>query len=618
MPNLSRLAEQGCFKELKTTCPAMSPVAWSTFLTGVNPAKHNIYDFLNRDFRTYMPVLSSSEVRPSTRTISIGKFKFTVGKPTITMLRKSQPFWKILGDHGIFSTILRVPITFPPEKFKGLMLSAMCVPDLRGSQGSFSYYTTERSDREMTGGYQYPLEPNGNSVEGELIGPENSAKNDGSELRVPFSITLNGAASAKLRVDSQTIDLKRREYSEWIRVTFRAGLGKKVRGICRFLLLDTEPDIRLYVTPINIDPEKPALPVSHPVSYGVYLSKMQGPFATLGLAEDDWGLNEGILDEQTFLDQALLIEKEREEMFFNMVDKTRRGLCAVVFDGTDRIQHMFYRYLVDGHPANRGKDTKEFASTIEDLYTRMDGLVGRTMKKVDDKSLLIVMSDHGFKAFNRGVNLNRWLMENGYLAVKQEGDDPDNYLQKVDWSRTKAYLFGLTGIYFNLKGRESQGIVSPGEEAEALKKEIIEKLSGLKDPENGETAINEVFDSAQVYSGPYLRNAPELIIGYNVGYRASWDAAVGKVNTPLFEDNIKAWSGDHCIDPRLVPGVLFCNHSVDDEEPGIIDIAPTVLNVLGVEVPSYMDGKPFILREDQKQNTSAESSTEKESLHADD
>jgi len=345
------------------------------------------------------------------------------------------------------------------------------------------------------------------------------------------------------------------------------------------------------MTPVHIDPDHPALPISHPFTYATYLSKRFGPYATLGLAEDTWALNERVIDEKAFLEQTYLIHEEREKMFFDALKKTKKGVAAVVFDATDRIQHMFMRYTDPTHPSNRDKDTEEHKNAIEDLYVRMDGLIGRVMEKCKgDKTLLMVVSDHGFKTFRRGVNLNSWLMRNGYLSLKEGHEKSGEWFEGVDWSRTKAFALGLSGIYLNIKGRESQGIVEPGEETDKVKEEITKGLLDLFDADEGKKAINNIYDAAKVFNGPFVSNCPDLLIGYSVGYRASWDCAVGKVDDTILEDNIKSWSGDHCIDPIEVPGVFFCNYPIDDSFPSIMDIAPTILHLFGVERQPHMDG----------------------------
>jgi len=578
LPNFSRLLKEGGYRRLRTTFPALSPVAWSTFATGVSPARHNIFDFLNRDLETYLPELSSSRVRGPRRFWRIGRYRIPLGSGYAELRRKSQPFWKILGQHHVLSTILRVPITFPPEKFNGRLLSAMCTPDLKGTQGSFSRFTTRHDRAAYTGGAWFALERNGGSYHGLLEGPDNIFRGpDAGALRIRFDVTPDrDGGPCLLRIQGKTWKLKKGEYSPWIPLAFRTPIGIKVHGIARFLITETAPEFSIYVTPVQIDPEKPALPVSHPAYYAVYLAKLLGSFATLGMAEDTWALNEGAIGEAAFLDQTWLTHAERERMFFNALERTRHGVVACVFDSTDRVQHMFYR--------------QGFEGVIADLYRRADALVGKALGFVDDQTVLFVLSDHGFASFRRGVNLNSWLHANGYLALADGATESGPYFQGVDWSRTKAYALGLGGLYINRKGREAAGIVPPGE-VDALTAELIAKLSNLRDEELGQTAIRRAYATGSLYQGPYLDAAPDLIIGYNDGYRISWDAATGTVGRRVIEDNDKAWSGDHSIDPPLVPGVLFSNRAIDAQDPGIEDLAPTALELFGIEKPEWMEGK---------------------------
>jgi predicted AlkP superfamily phosphohydrolase/phosphomutase len=573
LPYLNQLATQGYYGQLRTTCPPLSPVAWSTFATGVNPAGHNIFDFLNRDLRTYAPELASARVSSATRVLKVGPFSIPLSKASVELRRKSKPFWEILGAHGIGSTILRLPVTFPAVPFQGRMLSAMATPDLRGTQGSFSWFCSAADDSAVEGGLKLPLVRRGNGWEGSLPGPENSF--------VGFHMEPARAESWKLYVAGKTFDLMRGEYSPWVRLSFPAGGISPARGIVRFLLTQTEPDVSLYVTPVEIDPENPALPISHPAHYAVYLSKLLGSFATLGMAEDTWALNEGAIDEGAFLQQAKLIQAERESMFFNALDRTKRGVAACVFDTTDRVQHMFYRRM--------GTDSA-YSHVIEDLYRDMDRIVGRTLRYVDKETVLFVLSDHGFCSFRRGINLNAWLMRNGYLALQENTSESGDYFEGVDWSRTRAYAFGLSGLYLNLQGREAQGIVAR-DAAASLRSELRDRLAGICDEADGQLAIQAAYDSTQIYNGPYLDAAPDLVIGYAPGYRASWGSVVGKVAQNVFEDNNKCWSGDHCVDPSAVPGVLFTNQKWQSQDPGIEDMAPTILRLFGVAPPRWMEGR---------------------------
>ena len=593
MPNFQALEAEGCFAPLDTAYPSISPVSWSSFATGVDASRHNIYDFLTRDPCSYMPALSSTDVRTMPRTLNLGLAKVPFGKKVVTrILQKSQPFWKLLGDQYVWSSIVRVPITFPAQRFKnGTLLSGMCVPDLQGTQGSFSFYSTKPRTGTHIGGQQYQVRVKDGVVESNLTGPHGK---DGHPMKCPFRVELDVAAGkATITVGKESHTVGKREYTPWLHIPFK-GAG----GIARFYVQTWEEKdgklehLELYVTPINIDPESPAMPISHPLVYSIYLAKLHGPFATLGLAEDTWALNERVIDEEAFLKQSWLIFEERKKQLWDVIDKTKKGFVTVVFDTTDRICHMFYRYLDPSHPANEGKDTVRHKDTIPELYGKMDVFLGEIREKLGDQkdTVLMVISDHGFCNFTRGVNLNAWLRDEGYLVLKDGAETSGDWFEKVDWDKTKAFTLGLTGIFINRKGREAKGIVEPGAELDGLVREIAGKLEALEDPKTGKPAIMEAFITKELHSGPYADLAPEILVGYQRGYRHSWDCATGAVSKETFTDNTKSWSGDHCVDPRLVPGVFWCNREINTQKPSILDIAPTVLDLFGVAIPKYMQG----------------------------
>jgi predicted AlkP superfamily phosphohydrolase/phosphomutase len=592
LPNLARLREKGCFRPLGSTCPPMSPVAWSTFATGVNPGKHAIFDFLRRDPRTYLPELSSARIGSGPR-------------PEVRLLRRSRPFWAILGERRVRSTILRVPITFPPEPFRGLCLAAMCTPDLRGTQGEFTLFQSDPVEGTTQGGRRIRVTParkgGSTTVRAALPGP----RAGGAEAALTVEVTWREAAAggaarpARLRVSGRRYSLVEGRYTPWVLLSFRLG-RRRVRGLARFLLLRREPEFRLYVTPLQIDPGHPALPVAHPSAFSIYLAKLLGPFATVGLAEDTWALSEGVLDDAAFVRQVRDIHAEREAMFFEMLRRTRRGVLACVFDITDRMQHMYMRpgperaaaalAALDRFAAAAGPN-----DPVDAVYERCDELVGRVLRRTGPRDWLVVLSDHGFTSFDRCVHVNVWLRQQGYLTPRDPAG-ADDCLRNVDWSRTRAYAYGLAGICLNLRGREAQGIVAPGEEAAALRREIAAKLMALRDPATGAAAARAVYDAEAVYSGPYAGEAPDLIAGWCSGYRHSWETAIGRTDgDAVFTDNPQAWCGDHCVDRREVPGVLFSNRPVDcgDREPHLADVAPTLLSLWNVPVPSYMDGRPW-------------------------
>ncbi|MCZ6507965.1 MAG: alkaline phosphatase family protein [Acidobacteria bacterium] len=600
LPHFEKLAELGCYHKLHSTYPSISPVAWSSFATGVQPAKHNIFDFLSRDTRTYLPLISSTTIESLRRRgatllekLRFGRYRLPVDKALIRSLRKAKPYWTILGEHYIWSTVLRVPITFPPDRFYGAQLGAMAIPDLLGTQGTFYLFTTRSSDDTFKeGGTRVPLDGGPDRFEASVVGPENSFVDGSPPMELPLVVRVDRPAGvAHIELDGQELALKPGALSDWVSLEFPAAPTVKVSALVRIEVTEMDEHVSIYMTPLNISPENPAMPISHPGYYANYLAKKVGPYSTLGLAEDTWALNVEVTSDATFLEQSYDIDREREGMFMASLDQLRKGSLVCVFDGTDRIQHMFWRYLEEGHPAGRGKENAEHKNAIEELYVHNDELLGRTMKKLKKGDLLFVISDHGFTSFRRGVNINAWLHANGYLKLKEGADGSNEWLVDVDWSATRAYSLGLAGMYLNIEGREAHGIVKSGAEARALKDELVARLSGVRDEERGEIGITEVFDTSKLYSGPYLGNAPDILFGFNSGYRVSWDCATGMISGPVFEDNTKAWSGDHCVDPRQVPGIMFCNYPIDDDDPALMDMAPTALGLFGIEPPAHMDGK---------------------------
>ena len=270
LPNLQRLRDKGTFRKLRTTVPAISPVAWSSFQTGCNPGKHNVYDFLARDLSTYLPFLSSAQIRGPRRRLRIGKYSVPLGKTQVTLLRKARPFWHWLAESGVFCSVIRVPVTFPPEKFSGVLLSGMCVPDLKGSQGTFCFHTSESpANKNYEGGVRMRFEQQGPVLRSYIPGPDNPLHNgDGKELRVEFTVRQDVARQqVEISVGAERFTLKVGQFSEWIPLKFTAVPGLSAHGICRFNLRQITPDVEVYVTPVNIDPGRPDLPISHPNSY---------------------------------------------------------------------------------------------------------------------------------------------------------------------------------------------------------------------------------------------------------------------------------------------------------------------------------------------------------------
>ncbi len=489
MPNFSALAQKGSFRLLTTSIPPQSPVAWSNLITGMNAGGHGIFDFIHRDPKTLQPYFSASRVEPPKHAIHLGNWVIPIGSGTAEQLRQGKAFWETLDDYGVPNTIFRMPSNFPPVKTKGQTLSGMGTPDLRGSYGTFSFYTDDPMTAAgvVEGGQIIPVSVEDSQVNAKLIGPDNTFRKGSPPTLEPFTVAIDPLeAVAKFTVQDQKFVLREGEWSDWVHIQFQLipFIGN-VKGICRFYLKQAHPRFELYVSPINIDPADPALPLSTPKSYSRELAEEIGEFYTQGISEDTKALSAGVLDDKEYLEQAQTVLAEHRQIFDAEFPKFHSGLFFFYFSSLDLNSHMFWRLIDPQHPEYDAALAAQYGSALPEFYQQIDQVLGQVMQRMDDRTTLLVLSDHGFAPYNRSFNLNTWLLNNGYITLKSE-PNPDQNLAfaNVDWSRTRAYGLGLNGLYLNLKGREREGIVEPGAAADALLKEIKEKLLAVRDPQN--------------------------------------------------------------------------------------------------------------------------------------
>lgn len=597
LPNFQRLASRGDFRSLQTSIPPQSPVAWSNFITGTDPGGHGIFDFVHRDPSHYIPEFSASRTEEPKKNIRLGKLVLPISGGEVELLRKGKAFWQILEEYDIPATVFKIPSNYPPAPTKQRTISGMGTPDIRGSYGFFSYYTTESKEikEDVGGGEIFKVDVIENKIEARLPGPTNTFKKDRPKSFIDFKVYIDPISSvAKVKIQDQEFILKEGEWSSWKRVHFNMIPTQSVIGICMFYLKQVRPEFKLYVSPVNIDPAKPALPISTPEKYAQELEKRFGPFFTKGLPADTSALDNDVLDDGEFLEQDDFVLEESEAQFDYELSRFSSGLLFYYFSSTDQRQHMFWRLIDKEHPGYDPDLASKYGKTIENIYIEMDRMLAKAMEKVDKDTQLIVMSDHGFSPFRRSFNLNTWLLENGYHGLKNRWKQTQESLfLNTNWSRTKAYGLGLNGLYINQKGREGEGIVEPGAEKEALVREIAQKLENFKDPKNGERPVLRAYVAKDVFSGPYVEQAPDIIVGYNYGYRISSSSSLGGMPKEIIEDNRAKWSGDHCMAPETIPGILFTNFKVESESPALYDLTPTVLQVFGIEKPKEMRGKPI-------------------------
>ncbi len=655
LPNLASLRRSGTYLHLGTTLPPQSPVSWAVFSTGMNPGKTRIFDFLHRTPGSYLPdfaMLGEGTLtifpHPLKRLGASAAFGLVWFGVLFFLLRRKRhrilfsggigllgltsflflwqwippkipkpfsrkeghSFWQRASEKGIRSVVIRVPANFPPEPVSGgRLLSGLGVPDVRKTFGTFSFYTTEPlplSDTEM-GGKIIPVRFRGNEVKTFVWGPKDFTKPGQPDLRPELGLSVHPeTGECIIRFQGKSYTVREGEWSPWVHFRFDLNPLLHLDAIGRFYLLEISPVFRLYLSPIQFHPSRlpPNISLSFPRNFSGHLAGAVGLYKTIGWLQETWGLNEERLDEEGFLKDLFQTEKQLEEIMLHELEKGDWRLFVGVFEGTDRIQHMYWRTLDPVHPAYSAELASRYGDVILKSYREMDETVGRVLERfVDEETVLFILSDHGFRSYRVNVNLNTWLVEEGYLVLKGMGDIRDRNLEdlfnqgefwpNVDWSRTRAYALGLTGMYINLKGREPEGIVSR-EEYDAVRGQLVQDLLSLKDPKTETHPILNVYRREEVYSGPYLEEAPDLILGFADGYRVSWQTALGGIPAEIFEENNRKWSGDHCsYDPSVTSGIFFCNRKVDRDALQIMDLAPTVLEIFGVGIPSEMDGKSF-------------------------
>jgi predicted AlkP superfamily phosphohydrolase/phosphomutase len=600
-PNFAKLARMGSFGRLGTTMPALSPVAWSSFITGQNPGGHGIADFIARDPETHDPVFSIWEPQAPDFVLDLGDLHLPIKGGGPINLRRGRPFWSYLTDQGIPSFVSKIPTNYPVDETATYAISGMGTPDLADAYGMFAYYTTDEFEDfpEVEGGNVFYIDVQDNVAAGELIGPVNSLWTPQStrhdplinNTKVPFKIYRDPARdAARIDIQGQSIVLRRGEYSDWVRVQFTLMpvLGE-VSGIVRFLLKETRPHLKLYVTPVNIDPEHQAGPVTYPASFGAEIARDIGAFWTKGLPADTKAFDYGIINDEEYVKQAELILRERMALFDHQWARFKEGLFYFYVSSTDQDAHMLWRNMDETHPMHDRSDLR-FAGYLKDLYEEMDKLVGKVLPAVDDDTLLLICSDHGFVSFGRQFHLNTWLRDNGYLALKPGVEKkPETSVRDIDWSRTVAYGIGFNGLYVNRKGREAHGIVDD-ERAGELVARLSRELEGLTDPETGQRPVAKVYRREEVYSGEMLPGMPELLVGYTPGYRCASRSVIGSTGDATIDLNPWAWSGDHSMARDLVPGTLLSSQPVRKAKPNIVDLPVSILDFFGIERPGQMDG----------------------------
>ncbi len=633
LPNMKKLAASGSgVQPLGTTHSPESPTAWASFATGVNAGKHNIYDFLIRDTTTYLPDLGMVHFEPPKFVLNY----FPVSMPVIQSIRGGTSFWVTAGKAGVRSSMLTVPVTFPPEDVpNGELLSGLPLPDIRRTMGTFYYFGTDLSRYEEGntefGGILKRLVFDGDVAQTELTGPPNPiVKQQLRELRarvpaatmseldkmkmaelearedvrLPVTVHWNRSGkSATINIGDSTIHLSEKEWSKWINLDFNINLLIRVHGMAQLYLIGAGKELQLYISPVNWRPDNPPAAMSSPTRLSADIYERLGPYRTLGWAEATWPLNEDRIDEKVFMDDLYRAFDDRAQVILQRIDTRQWDLLVGVIESTDRVQHMMWRLVDPTHPMYDKALAAKYGDAIERVYRKCDDFIGEVMARVDPSTPILIVSDHGFHSFRQSVNLNTWLVQEGFMAI--QGQQPGEktlqdlfggggtFWENVDWARTKAYSMGLGQIYINLTGREGHGSVSPADSS-AVQNALVGRLLTMTDPKTKVRMVDAVYKRDDIYKGPFLQNASELQVGFAEGYRVSWQTSLGGSPPGIVYPNMKKWSGDHgSYDYKQTSGTLISSRPINGAHPDIMDIAPTVLKYFGVPIPSDIDGKPI-------------------------
>lgn len=598
LPNMQRLADAGSYARMGSTNPPNSPVAWSTFATGLNPGGHNIFDLIKREPQYYLPNLATGR----TTDPEFDDDGRLTAPPKGVTFRDGTPFWVLAGQSGIRSAVLNLPYAFPPDAIDGgRMLSALGTPDLRGTNSTFYYLATDLARRDdgksIAGGQLLRLKPSGPHLTASVEGPVDFAGNRRQRLGMPVTCSSDpGTRSVHIQLGEEKHTVGERQWSPWYTVQYEITPHYQARAICRFFVLQATPEVQLYLSPLCYDPRDPYIPISTPTGFSGELARDHGLFKTVGWVHDTSALNSERIDEGVFLEEMFAIMDWREKITLAQLNKGQDDLFISVFTATDRAAHMFFRLLDSAHPRYDAALAGTYGNALQRVYQRMDRAVGQVMDAVNEKDTLVVLSDHGFHSFRRGLNVNSWLVQNGFMTLKSGRTySSKEFLQEVDWEQTQAYSLGTGQVYINLEGREGQGIVTPGGEYEQLVERIARGLEAVRDPQTGDQVVTRAYAGRSIYHGKHLDEAPDIRLGFRDGYRTSWETTLGGIPRELMVDNTKKWSGDHAAsDTPDTPGILLSNKKIRSQHADIMDMAPTALAHCAVEQPEHMEGQPLL------------------------
>ena len=586
LPNFEKLVKGGVYGDLATTIPGVSPTAWTSYATGTNPGKHGILGFFAKMPNSYRLTLCLHDSVPDED--GIRAYKKT---------RCGKAFWELLSDEGKECAVLHLPATFPPDEIKGVMISGMGIPDLRETFGITTVYTTRESSFP---GVETRLINKGKDgwMSSEIGGPV--------ETQVPLYFRREGE-KLKVSLDkgrSSSLVMGVGEWSKWVRVCFPIRAERTVEGVCQFKLLKLDSDeIRVLRTPVQPSPYAPVTPYTYPNQLAREIAENVGHYKILDRTEDG-------LDDDTFLEDVWQRLETKTQVTKYLMGKLDWDLFLTYFHTVDNVQHVTWKYYDPENPKHDPELARTYGKVVEESYERVDQKVGEIFDLLDEDVTIIISSDHGGTSILKTTHPNTWLYQNGYIKTLKGGkvDIPKGLTYHpqaedslpVDWANTKARAIGFGGIYLNVKGRDPEGAVTRGKEYLETRREIAEKLMQVRDPDTSEKIYKTILFKEQIWNGRFADQAADMTPILKKGYAVAWEDVYGEVltNTPFIELFRGNWSGNHTGPylPKDIAGIFIMKGpgikkgaALDNVE--MVDVAPTVLHLMGVRVPGDMDGK---------------------------
>lgn len=592
LPNLDSLLAGQRNARLETTFPPNGAAAWTTLATGTTPGAHGVFGLVRPDPSSGLPVHGALSLQEPV----FAEDGALSSPPGATLRRRGVPFWRVAAATGLRVKLLFVPWVWPPDEPAGVdVLAGEGLPDLRLTTSTFSLFGTDFTEaqalEDVAGGDLVPLAGAG-PYSAAVAGPLDAR---GAQSVLPLAVEALGVDRVAVTVGAQRVEARVGAFSEWVTLDFPLSAKAVARARVRFFPIELGERVRLYMTPLTVDPRDPWLPAASPAAFGREVWETYGDWKALGWAFDTAGLSSELVPEAVLAAEVRDLLQRRVEIVLGEIGRKDAELVVATLGGADAVSHMFMRLGDPSHPAYDERLAGSYGGLLKEVYVELDRAVGEVRERLRSDDALIVLSEAGFQSFRREFRVNTWLLEQGYLKLGPgvaRAEDNGLLNDQIDWRNTSAYALGSGFVYLNLKGRDPRGVVPPTR-ARALLQEMASRLLEVRD--GRDPVFSRVLPGADLYRGPAAAEAPDLVLAFLDGYQVGRATMLGGVPLQILADNRRRWSGDHAAsDPSDVQGLIATNLDTPPKAPRLVDVAPTVLALLGLPAPPDLEGRSWV------------------------